>query len=523
MARTTHRTTTERTTAQTPAQRPRTLRSRVSLALASLCVLLLATACPRDGDRGHGSRGVLLIAIDSLRADHLSAMGYDRRTTPVLDGLAQRGALFTQTFGVAPAYLPAHAGLLTGCDPGICVRPRLESSTETGFSARWWVPRAIPSLAGEYLAAGYSTAAFVDHPWISPTYGFDRGFQEFHRFQEDDVVGYDDYGFEGVVLRFRRWRRALKGDRDWFAYLSVTDLDRSWQSDDELDESIFEPRPELDWVPPVTETGRSYFAIPNDRRQLWSGGNETLAEYELRYDRTLRRLDKRIGRMLEELAREGRLENTTICIVGTFGVGFGESGLILDTGTLSDVDQHVPWVLSPARDAEIEHDRRCDGLASLLDVAPTLLELSGIELPSGMHGRSQVPVLRREVEAVREFAFSRGGVQAGFAVRDQRYNLEHTVPGGRGAESLRRSWTGQSATPKRFTDHLTDRTAGGGPGNQGPGLDDPETTRRLREAGSQWYRWIDEARAVVHEIPWDHDPVDPALLRELIENGIVAP
>lgn len=466
----------------------------------------------------------MLIAIDSLRADHLSAMGYDRATTPVLDNLVRQGAMFTQTFGVAPEYLPAHAGLLTGCDPWICRRPPLENKTETGLAAEWWVPRAIPSLAYEYLSAGYTTAAFVDHPWISPTFGFDRGFEDFYRFREDRIEGYEDYGFEGVVLRFRRWRNSLKKDRDWFAYLSLTDLDRSWGRSGVESAEGFTPRQELDWVPPVAEAGRSYFAIPNDARKLWSGGNETVAEYELRYDQTLRLLDKRLGRMLQELAIEGRLENTTICIVGTFGVGFGESGLILDTGTLSDVDMHVPWVLRPAAGTRVLRGMEHGNLASLLDVAPTLLELSDIPLPDGLHGRSQTPVLRGEAKTVREFAFSRGGVQHGFGVRDERYSLEHTAPGSRGPYSLRSSWSGRTNdVALEYRDHLRDRTSGSGPGDLEPSAENPDRVAEMRAAGKQWYEWIDQAREVVHETPWDREPLSAEVLRELIENGVVAP
>lgn len=493
-------------------------------ALTTLCVLTLCASCPLDDERGHGGRGVLLIAIDSLRADHLSSMGYDRATTPVLDNLAQQGTLFTNAFGVAPEYMSAHAALLTGCDPFLCNRPRMDGPDDAGMERRWWIPEQLPGIAREYLAAGYATAAFVDHPWISPTYGFDRGFQDFYRFREDDVVGYDDFGLEGVVLRFRRWRRSQPADRDWFAYLSITDLDRSWWREAKGVGTDFVPRDELDHVPPVSEASACYFAIPNAAQRPWTRESATLGEYEARYDEMLRLLDKRLGRMLEELAREGRLENTTVCIVGTFGVGFGESGLILDTGTLSDVDLHVPWILRPAAGTSVERGPLRDGLASLLDVAPTLLELSNIELPRGMHGRSQVPVLRGDDDPVREYAFARGGVQQGYAVRDARWTLEHTAPGTRGPVSLRRSWTGRSAdVVPPFRDHLRDRDSGSGPGNLEPSVGDPETTRRLRDAGHSWYERIDAARWFVHDTPWAENPVDPDLLRDLVDEGIVAP
>lgn len=508
-------------------QRVRPVLRRARVAAFALAAAALFTACPHETERGHQSRGVLLIAIDSLRADHLSSMGYDRATTPVIDGLAKQGALFRQTFGVAPEYLPAHAGLLTGCDPWIFRRPRPEGQPDTGLTGEWWMPATVPNLAFEYLSAGYATAAFVDHPWISPTFGFDRGFQDFYRFREDEVEGYADYGFEGVVLRFRRWRRALPEGRDWFAYLSLTDLDRSWTSENvgPLErEADFAPRPEYDWVPPLSANPLSYFAIPDDGRGIGDEGLETLAEYELRYDRTIRLLDKRLGRMLQELGIEGRLEGTTICIVGSFGVGFGESGLILDTGTLSDVDMHVPWILRPASGTNVRRGVESDRLASLLDVAPTLLELSNLDVPPGMHGRSHLGTLRGEDAPVRDRAYARGGLQQGFAVRDERYSLEHTATGARGPAYLRLSWEGylDGAAPG-FDTFVRDRLTSPDPGNLGPGVQDLEYERDLLDDGRQWYQWIQQAAEVVHETPWTREPVSNEVIAELVENGIIAP
>lgn len=502
-----------------------------NVARTTVCAVLAAalfTACPGPtADRGHGSRGVLLIAIDSLRADHLSSMGYDRATTPNIDGLARQGALFRQTFGVAPEYLPAHAGLLTGCDPWICRRPRPEGQVDAGLTGEWWLPTAVPNLAFEYLSSGYATAAFVDHPWISPTFGFDRGFQDFYRFREDDVEGYEDYGFEGVVLRFRRWRRALPEGRDWFAYLSLTDLDRSWTRADvglSEGEADFVPRPEYEWVPPLSANPLSYFAIPDDGRGIGDDGLETLAEYELRYDRTIRLLDKRLGRMLQELGKEGRLEGTTICIVGSFGVGFGESGLILDTGTLSDVDMHVPWILRPAAGTNVERGVVSDNLASLLDVAPTLLELSDIDVPPGMHGRSHVGTLRGDDAPVRDRAYARGGLQQGFAVRDERYSVEHTVPGARGPSYLRLSYDGYvDRRPPGFSVFVRDREVSTDPGNLGPSAESSERVQLLLADARQWYQWIAQAAEVVHETPWAREPVSAEVLTELVENGVIAP
>ena len=112
------------------------------------------------------ARGVLLIGIDGLRADHLAAYGYDRDTMPALEGLAGEGVRFTQMFSSSPVLIPAHISLLTGSHPGIArrfMRGELEGLDER----RWRIPGRVSHLAVEFLASRYATAAFVDSPLLS--------------------------------------------------------------------------------------------------------------------------------------------------------------------------------------------------------------------------------------------------------------------------------------------------------------------------------------------------------------------
>ena len=151
-------------------------------ALASLVPFL--AACGKPGSTGDVGRGVLVIAIDGLRADHLSCYGYDLPTTPGLDALASDGVRFRQTFSSAPSLLPAHFGLMTGCDPTLARRLHLNDELAASVEERWLVPEKVPHTAVEFLVGGFASAAFVDDPLLGKQFGFGPGFPALSRFED---------------------------------------------------------------------------------------------------------------------------------------------------------------------------------------------------------------------------------------------------------------------------------------------------------------------------------------------------
>lgn len=488
-----------------------------------VALALLLVACGRS-DRGYGGRGVLVIAIDSLRVDHMGIGGYDRPTTPTLDALATQGAFFAQTFSAAPDRIPAHAAILSGCDPTLARRPPLAGGMYGVLPRVWHLPIELPSLAREYLAHGYATAAFVDHPWLTTQIGFDHGFERFFGYQDAIEPDQSPSGLGAGAHRLERWLQGLASDRDWFAYVTVDDLEGDWSGRDPIWSTYFRPRPELGQVPPVASAERVFFAVP---RSAWSGGAHTIGEYEARYDGSLRRLDEGLRVLFGRLAAVGRLQDTTICVVGTFGLGFGEAGLVLDHGTLADVDLHVPLILRPARGGAgrgnaRRHGTKIEIVASTVDVAPTLLALSGIGKPDGMHGHSLLRALEGDTRPIRPYAFARGGVNDGFAVRSADYSYELVRPGGAGPVTLDHSYFGDRRSGRRLLrEHLRDRRAGGGPGDLEPSLALPEVAEELRRAGEEWEHWMELARDALHRVPWATEPVDAEELRELRARGLI--
>ncbi len=496
--------------------------SRLLLALLALALGFCATPGCRRAPAGKlaiGS-GVLVIAVDALRADHLHCFGYDRDTTPVLDGWAAQGTAFLQAFSPSPELQGAHAALLSGTEPALAYRAELARDPTDDPIARlsdWSLPQGLPRLAREFLAAGYTTAAFVDHFGLSDVYGYGSGFEDFQCFAPDSRQA-SSVGYEAVASKLFGWLRERSATEDWFAYVHVNDLERLWEkgSSEERFDTFFGPRPELDQVPPVAQAERSFFAVPRPR---WRNATRTLGEYEALYDGALRRLDTKFGQLFEELRKRERLRNTTVVIVGTYGVGFGEAGLLLDSGTLSDVDLHVPLIIRPAPILRCQQRVRSTQLASITDVAPTLLELAKLPKPPGMSGVSLAPVLFGTGPSPRELCFATGGLHGGFTVCDSRWCFESIQPAAGGSAELLRSWTGgeASAAVRR---HLHDRTQPDDLGHLGAGVIDEARAAGMERAGIDWYADVARAREVLRGTKRASD-LSPAERKRLHDAGLL--
>lgn len=485
----------------------------------ALC-LALAAGCGSRAPATEVGQGVLVIAIDGLRADHLSALGYDRPTTPALDALATDGVCFTQAFSCSPSLLPSHVALFTGCEPSIA-RRFLANEFEGLQERRWRIPNGVPHLAIELLSAGYATAAFLDDDQLEAVHGFGPGFQEYQILTEESAEDWEGGQSQSARLinHLLQWLRTLERDRGWFAYLHLHDLERFWSSPDEQWDSYFQPRPELTEVPPVGNTDSVFFTVPRSR---WRGGSRPLSLYEASYDGHLRAVDQELQRLFASLRQVGRFERASIHVLGTFGIQFGEAGLYLRGGRYSVADLHVPWILRPRKGLEEGRQRRPDALVSLLDLAPTVLELEGLGVPPGMHGVSQAAfaTAAETPSSARDLAFASCGMQEGCAVIGERYCLEYLLPAGTEDGQLRRSWFGEWVDPaldpsQRFYDRLASPhppLAGGSRG--GP----PEEIERFSRAATEWLQDMNDLRLHLQALP-GRSPLDEATIQRLVEKG----
>jgi choline-sulfatase len=281
---------------------------------------------------------VLLITIDTLRADHVGAYGATAARTPTLDALAREGARFDRAWAPAPLTLPSHASLLSGrYPPG-------HGARHNGIAMQ-----AVPTLATAFKAAGFSTAAFVSAFPLDRRFGLTRGFDEYEDQLPRSSEGrpLNERPATETVDRALAWLRA-RGDERFFVWVH-----------------LFEPHA------PYGEPG--------------TGGS-----VQARYDADIAVADREAGRLVAAL---GAGSATTLVVAASdHGEAFGEHGEIGHSIFVYDTTLRVPLVMRGpgVRAATVVTDD-----VSLVDVAPTLLALTGTAALTG-DGQSLVPALRGE-------------------------------------------------------------------------------------------------------------------------------
>jgi len=314
---------------------------------------------------------VLLITLDTTRADRLGCYGYDRAGTPTLDALAEAGVRFANAHAQVPLTLPSHAGMLTGTysrSNGIQVNGGARLGNE------------IPVLAERLRDDGYRTAAFVSSYVLDATFGLDRGFDLY-----DDRMGNAEPN-----VRFQSERTAN----------GVVDAALGWL-DTESDQPFFA------WVhfyDPHTP-----FAPPEEYR----------ARFDDPYDGEIAFVDDQLRRLIDWLDRRNLRENTLIVVAGDHGESFDdhdepEHGLYVYDTTI-----RVPLIVSWPSYVSAGHV--ASGIVQLIDLYPTILELSEAEEQPGIQGVSLAPMLRGESDTTRiAYGESRYG-QVGFGWAPLRY------------------------------------------------------------------------------------------------------
>ena len=318
--------------------------------LRAAVVLGAAVACACGGTppaRPAPSRpDVLLVTIDTLRADHLGCYGDKHAATPVLDALAARGARFPTAIAAVPLTTPSHASILTGLTP---LRHGVRDNGD------YVLPDTIPTLAEAFHDAGYRTAAFVSGFPLDRRFGLARGF---------DV--YDDHLPHGEDRRRSAYVERLADQ--------TTAAARSWLE-------AGPPSPWFLWV--------HYF----DPHAPYEPPPELAARFAGRiYDGEIAFVDAQLGGLLRFLDTNGLSSRTLVLVTADHGESLGEHGEETHGVFVYDATLRVPWIMAgPGVRAGLVPPVVARGI----DVAPTLLDLAGAIPPrAAMEGRSLGPALR---------------------------------------------------------------------------------------------------------------------------------
>jgi arylsulfatase len=362
--------------------------------------LLALAACPQpppDASRPD----IVLVVVDTLRADHLGVYGYTRPTSPRIDALAAGATVFDAAWGAAPWTLPSVMSMFTGRYPS---SHRVEND---GLR----LAADVPTLPEMLRARGYATGGFVSHVYVTAPYGFERGFDHF-----------DDFGLSkpGYRLEARmeptadkvtdaalRW---LKTERGRPVFLFVHYFDAHWPYEPpDATRDLFPS----DYRGPLDATWDSLSKFQDPSRPMPDDYRRFLVS---RYDGEIRFVDQQIGVLLDGLQVEQRTGRAWVVVTADHGEEFKDHGSIGHGRQLYEEVVHVPLVVAgpagmvpaqsgtarePAGDklAAPASARRIATPVSGVDLLPTILDLAGGALPQGLDGKSFVALLRGGADA----------------------------------------------------------------------------------------------------------------------------
>jgi arylsulfatase A-like enzyme len=350
-------------------------------------------ACSNPADLPE-PRHLVLISIDTLRADYLSAYGHPFTRSPHIDTLAEQGLVFENHIASAPTTLASHTSLMTGTWPHTHGAPR------NGFVV---APDNV--MLAEVLARhGFETAGFVSAFPLSARFGFDQGFEHW-----DDELNIDKSAHPGQFEQSQRsadqvtnaaiaWLPNPLADERLFLFVHYFDVHAPYVQPAPFDRMYREDGLRADG---------SYATIKRARRELRKKGSTPLNEVLKRsYAAGISYVDHELGRLLDALAEGKILDDAVVVITSDHGEAMDEHSELWDHGfTTYESATRIPLIvrLPPGGPA----GARPRALVSNIDVMPSLLELLGVPIPAGVEGLSFAAAFgQKELAEHREAAFS---------------------------------------------------------------------------------------------------------------------
>lgn len=310
---------------------------------------------------------IVLVVLDALRADHLGCYGYGRDTTPSLDRLASRSAVFTDVTSQATWTYASLRGLLSS------THQFLGEQHEAILSKPVPMPASLP---GTLRAAGYDTLACVGGGYLDPQFGFDTGFDWYWSPPTATPMLPDQ-------LAVVKERLARSTQAPFFLFLHTFETHHYREG----------------WGHGLSRFDHGYRGRLTDRKVL----REAVRPYAPRppadelqylqdlYDGEIRHTDEHLRRFLDWLRAQPWGKNTIVVITADHGESFGEHGVVSHGGAPYREVARVPLIISLPGDRP--RGRKISQPVSLLDLAPTLLALAGSAAPREMLGRSLVPLM----------------------------------------------------------------------------------------------------------------------------------
>jgi arylsulfatase A-like enzyme len=321
---------------------------------------------------------VILVMVDTLRADHLSCYGADIRT-PNLCRLAEDGTTY-KAFSHASWTKPATASLLTSTLP----------STHNAIAKPSTLSQDLTLISEAMQDGGYTTGGIVSNVNLAESFGFAQGYDDYYYLGPDYIAGAEESSSKLIIYQLVRqvWLGLAGGDEvrfnDFYQDSKVVNATAFDWLDRRKDERFFLFLHYMDPHDPYFE--HPYNGIGVARVSMPEPEAEVSQRLHELYRGEIEYLDVQFGEFLAKLEADGLYDDSIIVVTADHGEEFNEHGGFWHGLTLYDEQIHVPLLVKWAKNGERANRGADSGIARLIDVGPTLLGAAGLDVPAGMQG-----------------------------------------------------------------------------------------------------------------------------------------
>lgn len=367
---------------------------RLLIPLSGLALLPDAASAPASAQAFRPN--VVILAIDTLRADHLHCLGNTEIRTPHMDALAADGVLFTRAHATAPWTLPSFASIYTG------LRPYRHGAIGGEYSR---LPRQTGTMA-EYLRnAGYATAAWVTINYLGGQFGMNQGYRHFRFIGSSARQGVEQAS--QVTHQAMNWLDAKKSGRGrrsqyrkpgqpFFAFVHWFDVHAPYTPPAPWDRMYYEGdekgpgRPVHDLL--LSDRNKAKPRPQNRAMYDWLEGVTDLEFGVKQYAAGVSYVDDHVGKVLAKLRERGEYDDALIVLVSDHGEHLVEHDMYFTHKKPYQETVHVPLIVKLPRG--VAAGSVVETPVSTLDLLPTLLDVCGQETPDGLDGRSLLGLMR---------------------------------------------------------------------------------------------------------------------------------
>ncbi len=362
--------------------------------------------------RTDAARNVVLVTIDTLRADHLGCYGYERDTSPNTDAFARRSFLFTDPIVQWPKTSPSFSSILTSLYCG-----------QTGVTGtRQKLPRGMTTTAELLMNAGYTTAAVLGNGNLAREYNFDQGFDVFiEAWRDEEVEKERRCDARHITDHAMRLLPDLGRTGGFFLWLHYVDPHAKYTPPEPFHEMFVNDAYYGEQAITLNQGFNEDIGGAPGRSIL--EGQDNLHYYVAQYDAEIRYCDSELSKVFLYLAENGLLENTMVIISSDHGESLGDHNYYFEHGKFTyDSCLRVPLIVYvPGEEPAV-----ISTPVALLDVHPTILDFAGLdENDPPMEGTSLLELIRREEGNGNGLVYSQSGSPNDpvWSVRDNRWKL----------------------------------------------------------------------------------------------------